>query len=336
MESIEAQKQSSRFQQLEQWIAQDCGLKASSIQALAGDASFRRYYRIKAAAESVIAMDAPHKEDNCESFVSIAKALRQMGLHTPEILAADLSKGFLLLSDFGDTTYLKKLNLENADNLYGNAIDALAILRTCQIADRNIPFFKEDWMWREWNWHKEWFLTKLLGLQISDNEKKLDECFAHIVKSAISQPQVFMHRDYHSANLMVLNDNQVGILDFQDAFIGPITYDLVSLLRDCYIDWPEERITQWVKNYWQASSDISSQITLNAFMRLFDLMGIERHLKALFTFARKQVRDQQAQYLKHIPRTFNYVVQVSERYPELQTLHHYFDTIVREKIICVA
>jgi aminoglycoside/choline kinase family phosphotransferase len=301
------------------------------MQAMAGDASFRRYFRITTPKGSYVAMDAPPPRENCRPFVAIANALRSMKLQTPDIIAADLDKGFLLLTDFGDDTYLKTSREDNANQLYHAALDALFVLQTCrQVEGVTIPPFTAEFMHQEWAWHKEWFLDKLLGQSLSlHQEQLLDQCMDAVIESAASQPQVFMHRDYHSANLMVLPNNQVGILDFQDAFIGPLTYDLVSLLRDCYIDWPDATVNAWALRYWKnwqqanALHDISDQ----TFLRWFDWMGVQRHLKALFTFARKRVRDHQPSYLQHVPRTLNYIINVSRRYPELTLLADYYEKL---------
>jgi N-acetylmuramate 1-kinase len=296
-----------------------------------GDASFRRYYRLTSSANSYVVMDAPPPQESCHPYVAIAKALRKTGLIVPEIIKENIELGFLLITDFGDTTYLHALNAQNADQLYQHAFHALSILQTCrQVPEREIPPFTADFMQQEWGWHKEWFLEKLLGLTLKEEEKNLDDCYNIIVASAISQSQVFMHRDYHSANLMVLPNN-VGILDFQDAFIGPITYDLVSLLRDCYIDWPPEKVKSWTLDYLRKLQLLGLLTTTepDTFLRWFDLMGLQRHLKALLTFARKQCRDQQSRYLNYIPRTLNYVINTSQHYPELNSLHDYFIATVK-------
>jgi aminoglycoside/choline kinase family phosphotransferase len=327
LESIDTRKNS-----LTEWLGQ-CGIEPVALQAMVNDASFRRYFRVYTHAGSYVAMDAPAPHENCESFVAIAKALHKLGLHTPEIIAANIEQGFLLLTDFGDITYLSTLNQQNADELYRRALSALAVLQSCrEVPGRIIPPFNRDFMWREWAWHKEWFMHKLLGLSLGPVEKELDRSFALIVDAVAIQPQVFMHRDYHSANLMVLpSEKAVGILDFQDAFIGPITYDAVSLLRDCYIDWPNERVASWVIEYWRELNHLRAltDVSPEQFLRWFDWMGMQRHLKALLTFARKHERDQQSNYLKYIPRTLGYLLSVSERYPQFAVLHDYLHKTVQ-------
>lgn len=331
MKSVNELKITDRTTALQQWLREVLKEQFVSMQALPGDASFRRYFRMTTSTGSFIAMDAPPPQESCKPFVAIAEALRNIKLQAPEIIAANEEQGFLLLTDFGDQTYLKALNSQNADQCYERALSALAVLQTCrEVKGLIIPPFTFAFMQQEWLWHKEWFLNKLLDLKVGAEEAALDKCFTIIAESAVNQPQVFMHRDYHSGNLMLLPTGDVGILDFQDAFIGPVTYDLVSLLRDCYIDWPNEQVEGWVFAYLQKLHRQNELINVDkpTFQRWFDLMGLERHLKALFTFARKHVRDQQPQYLKHIPRTLNYIIKVSQHYPELTSLHSF----MRDKV----
>lgn len=343
MESADELKSVERQKNLEHWLRTSAGLSAMTMHPMTGDASFRRYFRIVMGGHSWVAMDAPPAAENCRPYIAIANALRAMDLHTPDIIQADIERGFLLLTDFGDMTYLNALNARNADLLYGRALDELAVLQGCLYVPYHIlPPFTPDFMWQEWVWHKEWFLGKLLDLSLSrEEETQLNACYALVVASAAAQPQVFMHRDYHSANLMVTVTGDIAILDFQDAFIGPLTYDLVSLLRDCYIDWPQERVKTWALQYRQTLIDkeVLLPVDQQEFLRWFDWMGVQRHLKALFTFARKHVRDQQSQYLRHIPRTLGYLLNVSRAYPELSALHDYFaDTVqpaFEERYLCV-
>jgi hypothetical protein len=262
-------------------------------------------------------MDAPPERENCVPYVAISRALRVHGLLAPEVIAQDISQGFLLLTDFDDRLLLHELNSTNVQQFYTQALDALAMLQSCPaVLDWQIQPFTMDVMIQELQWFQEWYLENYLALTLSTTAKNtLAELFSFLAKEAANQPQVFMHRDYHSANLMVLPNDQIGILDFQDAFIGPVTYDLVSLLRDCYVAWPEEFITALVLRY---RDQLKITVTDNEFLRWFDLMGLQRHLKALLTFARKYCRDGNANYLKHIPRTLNYVVQESRHYPECQ------------------
>ncbi|TAK73369.1 MAG: phosphotransferase [Gammaproteobacteria bacterium] len=324
MESVNIRKK-----MLETWLHTDCALSSLVLQPMVGDASFRRYFRVRTPKGSFVAMDAPPPQENCRPYVAIASALRERGLLAPEVIQADLEHGFLLLTDLGDRTYLSALNKKNVDELYHRALDALEVMQGCHpIFNYSLPPFTRELMWQEWAWHKEWFLEKWLGLTLLA-EEELDECYALLVETAAAQPQVFMHRDYHAGNLMVLPE-KVGILDFQDAFIGPITYDPASLLRDCYIDWPPEWVTKWALTYFKQLHQLGilPQINKEDFLYWFDLMSVQRHLKALLTFARKQVRDQQSQYLNYVPRTLMYLQQVSSKYSELTTLHRYVTEMV--------
>lgn len=306
---------------LEQWLTKKCQLTTFQLQIMQGDASFRRYFRMRIDNHSYVVMDAPPPRENCVSFVAIAKALLGLGLRAPDIIASDLSQGFLLLTDLGDSLYLRELSIANAEDLYGRALDALAILQGCRQVDGwAIPSFTADFMRQELELFKEWFLQKHLNLTFAPSmESRLATVFDFLAQSAASQTQVFMHRDYHSANLMMLPNNGVGILDFQDAFRGPVTYDLVSLLRDCYISWPDALVTKLVLQYWEKLN--LPDVDKEEFLRWFDLMGLQRHLKALLTFSRKLHRDGNANYLQHIPRTLDYIAKISARYPECKALY---------------
>jgi N-acetylmuramate 1-kinase len=330
----------TRQQQLEQWLKTHCQIDTQNMLALAGDASFRRYFRVKHDHDSFIAMDAPPPQENCLPFVAIADALRQKGLTTPQIIASDLTNGFLLLSDFGDDLYLKTLTMDNAELLYSRALDSLSILQSCRrVKGLTIPVFTSEFMYNELQLSKEWFLQKHLQLNLSvQDENMLHEFFKFLADMAAGQPQVFMHRDFHSANLMVI-DNDVGILDFQDAFMGPVTYDVVSLLKDCYIDWPEELIKKLVLQYKLQIGEVVAASD-EQFLRWFDFMGMQRHLKALLTFARKYHRDGNANYLQHMPRTLNYLHLTSERYAESKAFHaflinHILPAMQNKVTVCV-
>lgn len=324
-----------RNMKIKEWIAAACKQNVISIDPMAHDASCRRYYRVVTEAGSFVAMDAPPPQETTRPFIAIARALREMGLQAPEIFAQDAENGFLLLSDFGETTLLQALNqhysIPLADEMYTAALRALAVMQDCQVINGHdlMPFGRE-WMQREWVWHKEWMLDKWLGLSYRSDERVLDACYELLIQSAVEQPQVFMHRDYHSANLMPLPKQGMGILDFQDAFRGPLTYDPVSLLRDCYISWPAHKVTEWALLYASMLRErgMLKQITDSEYLRWFDLMGLQRHIKALLTFARKFVRDQQPGYLQHVPRTLNYIVTVSSKYPELLALSEFYSGIV--------
>lgn len=317
---------------IEQWLQKHCALV--NIQPLAGDASFRRYFRVQHTHGSYIAMDASAEKNSCVPFVAISRALRQLGLCTPDIIAQDLEAGFLLLTDFGDRLLLNELNLQNARQHYSRVLTALTTLQTCSttIDGWTLKQFTAESMRNELNWFREWFLEKHLALSLSANTRAmLDQAFDFLAQSAASQPQVFVHRDFHSANLMCLPQDQIGILDFQDAFIGPVTYDLVSLLRDCYISWPEKLVTDLMQEFFALLP--APKISLAQFTEYFDLMGVQRHLKALMTFSRKYRRDQNANYLQHVPRTLQYVLTISEKYAPMKELNNFLTDQVREKCV---
>jgi aminoglycoside/choline kinase family phosphotransferase len=316
------------------WLAAYFKSTDFTLAPLVGDASFRHYFRITFSGKSWIAMDASAEKEKCPQFIAIAKALRAKGVRTPEIFTFEKSAGFILLEDFGDKLFLNQLNTTNAEALYGKALESLLMLSTCKtITAYTLPFFTASFMREEMNLFQEWFLEKYLRLTLSaSTQNELSRVFDVLTESCATQPYVFMHRDYHSANLMVLSEDRVGVLDFQDAFIGPVTYDLVSLLRDCYIEWPDELVKKLVLHYHHM---LAMNVSETEFLRWFDWMGVQRHLKALLTFSRKFCRDNNSHYLQHIPRTVNYVLRVSAQYPELKTLSNFIKENILEQLACV-
>ena len=323
-----------RQQALQQWVTQQLGRDDVALTPLANDASFRRYFRLRWDKQSLIAMDSPPDKEDCGPFVQLSNIFTQQGLHVPKIIAAELTQGFLLLTDLGDRLYFNELNKNNADQLYGIAIDSLLLLQQYRSRDHfNFPVF-DNLMVEELARFREWYLLRHLQLDLTTHEETLlADSFNRLVTSAIQQPQLCVHRDYHSRNLMVLPQQQVGILDFQDAVWGPITYDLVSLLRDCYISWPQEKVQQWVKIYFEKAQNQGLLLTntLSEFQRWFDWMGMQRHLKAIYIFARKFHRDDNSNYLNDIPRTLNYIFQVGEQYKEFQPLLKFLKEKTLEK-----
>lgn len=313
-----------RQQQLHHWLKNqftDYGL--APIQ---GDASFRQYYRLTHKNLSYIVMDAPPALEACQPFVAIAKVLNNLTLKVPEVISADIQQGFLLLTDFGNNLLLKVATPENFYQLYQNACGSLATLLTCNKVDgHNVPYFDQKFMRNELALAQEWFLQKHLQIDLSSHQEELNAFFDFLCASAVSQPQVFMHRDFQTANLMVLENNKIGILDFQDAMIGPITYDLVSLLKDCYLMWPEKLITQLALDY---KKQVYPQVSDKEFIRWFDLMGLQRHIKALMIFARKFHRDQNANYLRHMPRTLNYIYTTCSRYKECKDFFIFLNEVL--------
>lgn len=315
-----------RFNQLIAWLEKATNISNPQPVAITNDASFRRYYRLVFANEHYIVMDAPPEKENCLPFIDVAKRFLAAGLNVPQIIAQDLEQGFLLLSDLGDDLYLPQLKNtpEQADVLYESAMSALITLQ--QKTDKTgLPLYDETLLQREMSLFPDWLLEKHISLSLSETDKNsLTHCFSTLTESALAQPQVLVHRDYHSRNLLTHKDNSPAILDFQDAVIGGITYDLVSLLRDCYISWPAEQITLWTTFYFkraQAENLLPATTSYTEFMRWFDLMGLQRHIKVAGIFARLYHRDGKAGYLADIPQTLHYIIDVSAKYPEFIALH---------------
>ena len=278
-------------------------------------------------------MDAPPENEDCRPFVDIARALFDAGLHVPQILEEDLEQGFLLLDDLGDRQYLDELNGETVERLYGDALGALVTLQVCGPQDHELPPYDEALLMQEMELFREWFLLRHLALSLDeDTSRMLDQVFRLLADNALQQPRVCVHRDYHSRNLMVTEQHNPGILDFQDAVFGPVTYDLVSLLRDCYIAWPREQVEDWALGFHELamqSGILNRELhdDEKQCLRWFDLMGVQRPLKAIGIFARLNHRDGKPSYLRDIPRTISYVEEVAGRYAELGPLRDY---IVRE------
>jgi aminoglycoside/choline kinase family phosphotransferase len=315
-----------RLELLRAWVRTQPGFEDSQVELASGDASFRRYFRAHAGNKSVIAMDAPPDKEDCRPFVRVAALLREAHLHAPEVLAQDLRQGFLLLTDLGTRTYLDVLTADNADALFYDAIDALVRWQRASRHDVLAPY-DEPLLRRELNLFTEWYLPRHLGVSLDKESQALwDRTCALLVESALRQPQVYVHRDYMPRNLMVSDPNP-GILDFQDAVCGPITYDVASLFKDAFISWPEERVTGWAGCYWEAarSSGLPVHDTFLDFKRAFDWMGLQRHLKVLGIFARLTYRDGKASYIRDTPRFVRYVMSVAPRYAELAPLVSLFE-----------
>ena len=262
-------------------------------------------------------MDAPPDKENCHSFVLVTDLIRGVGVNAPDIIAIDIQQGFLLLDDLGNDSYLDHLAEDTADGLYIDAIEALIKMQTI---DGILPAYDENLLQTEMNLFETWYLNHHLGIQLNEKQKtSLDSIFTLLIDNAKKQPQVFVHRDYHSRNLMITNENNPGVIDYQDAVIGPITYDLVSLFKDCYIEWPREKVEHWLDLYLARLTPIRF-IERDTLIRWFDLMGVQRHLKVLGIFARLYYRDGKSQYLNDLPLTLKYVLETCETYNELQPL----------------
>lgn len=314
-----------RLAQLEHWLRADLGLRQFDLTPASGDASFRRYFRVRYDGCTRIVMDAPPAHEDCRPYLAVARAFHTLGLNVPEIFAQDLAQGFLLLSDLGARQYLHELNDASVDKLYGDALDALLTLQArCTEATLELPPYDHALLMREMSLFAEWFVAKHLGLALDMRQSAtLHAAFELLARAALEQPRVCVHRDYHSRNLMVTERNNPGILDFQDAVFGPMTYDLVSLLRDCYIAWAPQRVHAWAAAYYERAlhAGILRDVGVEHFLRWFDWMGVQRHLKAIGIFARLNIRDGKPGYLRDIPRTLGYVTAVSRRYAELAPLH---------------
>ncbi|MEI6353387.1 MAG: phosphotransferase [Methylococcus sp.] len=315
-----------RYQLMMQWLETDLGLAIKTIQPASTDASFRRYFRAEIGHQSYIVMDAPPPEEDVRPFIRIQGFLAQAGLKTPAIEASHPDQGFLLLGDLGQVSFLDALDEDSVDLLYESAMKSLLALTTrASILESGLPPYDEALLRRELDLFPTWCLKDFLGLEMSLNDQNiLSRTFDALVQSALDQPRVVVHRDFHSRNLMMPPEEGPGVLDFQDAVVGPITYDLVSLLRDCYIEWAPQRVDAWVKGYHASllSHPLMREIDLPLFMRWFDLMGMQRHLKAAGIFCRLKIRDQKPSYLQDLPRTLGYVVSVGQRYPEFNPFIH--------------
>lgn len=327
-------KQDIRLQQIQSWLENDLQLSISAIEPASSDASFRRYFRTQINDKNHIIMDAPPQQENLESFLKVTQLMSASGINVPIIHHQNIEQGFLLLEDFGSLCYLDKLNQQTAPELYQKAMNTLLILQ--QNTDINrcfLPEYDYDRLNTELDLFRNWFVQKLLNVPLNDELNKiLDKIWQLLIESALQQPRVCVHRDYHSRNLMYSDSEQPGVIDFQDAVVGPITYDLVSLLRDCYITWPDQQVTNWVDDYYQqlvANQQI--HVDRKQFQRWFDLMGLQRHLKAIGVFARLKIRDNKHSYVQDIPRTMNYVTKVCQQYHELSE----FNEILKQHILPV-
>lgn len=313
-----------RYAQMQDWLQEINQSPAHSLNRLAGDASFRCYYRLVNDKGSFVIMDAPPDKESCVSFVAVAKILGVAGVHVPVIYHQDLSRGFLLLSDLGDDLFLSQLTSGNADGLYQKAFETLLAVQQVPLTPEiSLPSYSKSVLLREMQLFIDWYLVKYKKIAMSRAaQQELEKIFMLLIDNAKAQPQVCVHRDFHSRNLLLCKNDRVGVLDFQDAVCGPITYDLVSLLRDCYVAWPQAKIDAWVLQYYLQSKEHNrlAGVQVEQFIRWFDLMGLQRHLKCLGIFVRLYVRDQKPNYLNDIPRVLTYARMVCNKYSELTPL----------------
>lgn len=321
-----------RQQQIETWLHSKFPDSAFNISPASADASFRRYFRATFANHTLIVMDAPPQNEDCRPFIHVAQLFGTAGIHVPQVLAQDLEQGFLLLTDLGNTTYLQALNPNNARELYGAATDALIAI---QLTSREfeLPPYNQALLMREMYLFPEWYVAKHSQVTLDDKQNAaLETVFQRIVQNNLAQPRVFVHRDYHSRNLMVSAPNP-GILDFQDAVYGPITYDLVSLFKDAYIHWEEAEVLDWLIRYWGKArkSGLPVHSDFSDFFRDYEWMGVQRHLKVLGIFARLYHRDNKDGYLKDLPLVMNYLRRACERYMDLKPLLHILDLLEKKQ-----
>ncbi|MDR0588629.1 MAG: phosphotransferase [Burkholderiales bacterium] len=329
----------TRRTDLLQWFDEISNKTPFSMTPASEDASFRRYFRISTelpvfGKTSLIAMDAPPAKEDCVAFIRVDALMRQKGVNAPEIYVQDSSQGFLLLEDFGSTTYQTALaNGEDSDELYYDAFNALVLWQQDSAPDF-LPHYDDALLRRELELFPEWYVTQYKRYSMSPNERKmLKTTFDQLIANVTMQPQVFVHRDYHIRNLMRVRHDNPGVLDFQDAVYGPVTYDLVSLLRDAYVDWSEERQLDWAARYWELAreSGVPVPVRFDTFWRDFEWMGVQRHLKVAGIFARLAIRDGKKAYLNDMPRVIGYLRHAAGRYSEFFPLLKFLDALDGKK-----
>jgi aminoglycoside/choline kinase family phosphotransferase len=322
-----------RARELQQWFVAllpslNTGSLLGDLHVVSGDASFRRYFRAVTTHKCWILVDAPPAQENSKQFVEIARHMAHGGVHVPIVIAADLTLGFMCLSDFGDTSLWSKLAAAqqsvsaqpSADSLYGAAFEELLKIQLCATSTAHLPLYDKTLLLREMRLFSEWFCTGIMRRTLSASENSmLENVFQFLVEAVMTQTQVFVHRDYHSRNLMYREAQALGVLDFQDAVCGPVTYDLVSLLKDCYIVWPRSQVTAWAMKYAELAQQrgIIPAVNEQQFLRDFDLMGLQRHIKVAGIFGRLWLRDGKPGYLKDIPLTLRYISEVVPEHAEL-------------------
>lgn len=311
-----------RVDAIRHWIENDLGIAHYQLEVASADASFRRYFRLLTANTSKIVMDAPPEKEDCTSFVKVANLIEAAGVQAPHIFSFNEPQGFMLLSDLGSTAYLEKLNEASVDSLYTDAIRAIVSMQDIKA---DLPAYDAELLQFEMSLFKDWYLVKHLGIDLTAPQSTLlTQTFDYLTESAIQQDTVFVHRDFHSRNLMMTESSNPGVIDFQDAVNGPASYDLVSLIKDCYIAWPRAKQIQWIDLYLQLSK---RSIDREIFIKYLDLMGMQRHLKAIGIFARLNHRDAKPAYLNDIPRTMTYVLDVCKKYSELSAFYELLHTL---------
>ncbi|MEE9677863.1 aminoglycoside phosphotransferase [Pseudomonas koreensis] len=330
--------QDVRLQHLKVWLDEQLAklfaeqgwgtVPPATLTAASSDASFRRYFRWEGDGRSFVVMDAPPPQENCKPFVDIAFLLAKSGINVPKIYAEDLERGFLLLNDLGNKTYLDVIDGENADALFHDALQALLAFQQLPMV-APLPSYDVALLRRELELFPEWYVKRELGVEFDAAQQQQWQHISELlIDSALAQPKVLVHRDYMPRNLMLSEPNP-GVLDFQDAVYGPVTYDVTCLFKDAFLSWPEERVRGWLESYWQQASalDIPVQADFEDFLRASDLMGVQRHLKVIGIFARICHRDGKPRYLADVPRFFSYIEAVIARRPELAGLQALFSSL---------
>ncbi len=326
----------ARLTLLQSWLASLGLVQADTARPASSDASFRRYFRVDvlpasqtALGATLVAMDAPPPQEDVQPFINVAHLFAASGVAVPTIVAQDVEHGFLLLSDMGSTTYLSRLTVETAGPMYGAAIASLLKIQQ-HGAPGVLPDYDRATLLRELNLFPEWYIGKHMGKTLTPAQSaQLNGVFDVLLANNLSQQQVHVHRDFHSRNLMLIEGGSPGILDFQDALYGPITYDLVSLLRDAYVQWDEEMVLDWVVRYWQQAKQLGLPVNpdIDAFYRDFEFMGLQRHLKILGIFARLNYRDGKPMYMNDLPMVLDYVRKTANRYIALKPLVRLLDAL---------
>lgn len=323
----------SRLEQLQEWITATQNWAQFDIQPASTDASFRRYFRVIHQEQSYIAMDAPPEKEDIVPFLDVTHRLSSTGVHVPAIYAESTEHGFILLEDLGSTPYQTELE-HHANSLYQDAMQAMVQMQ--QASTDNLPPYDESRLLEEMQLMPDWFLKVHLQIDLDDEQQAIiNNTFKALLADITQQPQGFVHRDYHSRNLMVTTSNNPGVIDFQDAVYGPLTYDLVSLLRDCYVCWPNQQVERWALQYRNMAVEkgLLAAIDDDTFLRWFDLIGLQRHIKVLGIFARLNHRDGKSHYLCDLPLTLSYVMEVGKKHTETQALVQLFTKLDIPQII---
>lgn len=318
-----------RIEKIKSWL-HELGFEQYDWEPASSDASFRRYFRLTLPTQDTyIVMDAPPYKEDTAPFIQVSNLFADIGLNVPLVKYSNIEEGFLLLSDLGDVQYLSVLQQDNVQQLYDDALKALCTLQV-NAPKEGLPLYDKALLMREMELFREWYLKKHLGLRLSPKQEvMLSDVFELLAHNALEQVQVCVHRDYHSRNLMVTKANNPGILDFQDAVVGPVTYDLVSLLKDCYITWPTDQVESWALGFLHQLTEAGTlpHTSDEQLLQWFNWMGVQRHLKATGIFARLDQRDRKPAYLQDIPRTLAYVLDVTDRYEALHPLNDFINSV---------